>query len=212
MKRRYIVITCLGLAGGSAGFLFWSAVENNKIRTMTLSFGADSTSPAVVTHFAIESPITPVEPFIAHGMADISMPRSSSANVLGVPVDAKHDGIWQVSAQWVELPTNITWTATVDVPVKDLTIAYHAYELTVLFGPNGALTIASDKIGTELSDRLDVAFVCATMGAPPERVWKEAVNYFPALPVYMKFSPEAYQAARRSPRCPAPTGPSEEGE
>ncbi|WP_339110095.1 hypothetical protein [Thioclava sp. GXIMD4216] len=212
MKRRYIVITCLGLAGGSAGFLFWSA-SANKLESMSLRFGSESTSPAVVTHFAIEQPLAPVNPFLAASEAETGPPRGAGVSVLGVPVDAKHDGIWQVSAQWVELPTNITWTATVDVPIKDLTIASGAYQLTVLFGPNGALTIASDKIGNALSDLRDVAFVCATMGPPPERVWKEATNYFPQLPQYiMTFSDAEFQAARRSPRCPAPEGPSEGGE
>ncbi|MCE8442013.1 hypothetical protein [Rhodovulum sulfidophilum] len=172
--------------------------------SLTLGFGSGSTSPVVVTHFSIEQPLMPVSPFIAASEAERRLPRMAGANVLSVPQDRHRDGVWSLSAQWVELPTGKSWRASVEIPIRELTIAFDAYELAVLFGPNGELTIGSDRIGRSPSDRRDVVTVCAERVPSADKDWKAQTGYFPELPYVMKFSHQDYLAGLEAAKCPSP--------
>ena len=170
--------------------------------SLSLSFSSYSASPVVVTHFSIEQELAPITPEIASGEADLGMPRMAGAKALSLPHDKGRDGKWLVSAQWVELPTDKAWTSTIEVPIKDLSVAYDSYTLLVIFGPNGELLIGSDKIGNQSGDRVDVARNCGVRRPSADRVWRQETGYFPQLPIIMK-NPQ--KPANVSPFCPQPT-------
>ncbi|MFV0409256.1 MAG: hypothetical protein ACK5LJ_06045 [Paracoccus sp. (in: a-proteobacteria)] len=152
---------------------------------LTLSFGAYESSPVVLTHFAIEEPLAETQTVIVSGKADRAMPRTSGSNALSLPEDAGRDGKWRISAQWVELMTDRAWRGEISVPVSQLTRAYDAYELNVIFGPNGLLLIGSDRIGNQPGDRIDVAMDCAERIRAADHAWRRETGIFPELPALL---------------------------
>lgn len=85
---------------------------------MAFMFGSYWSSPVVVTHFAMEGPLGEIHPEIAGGRADGYGPRSGGAALVSAPGDVGRDGLWRLSAQWVELPTDKAWRAEVDIPIE----------------------------------------------------------------------------------------------
>lgn len=170
--------------------LFSGCLANSSPNDMTLTFGAYSASPVVLTHFSIESPLEDVPPQVIAEKSDVSWPRTGSTNLLSAPEDVNHDNIWHVSAQWVELPTDKAWRAEINVPVKSLTVtspdAMGSYNLGLIFGPNGLLLIGSDKAGNKASDKIDVAHICGQRVPPDDTAWRTKTGYFPELPIIMK--------------------------
>lgn len=190
MKRLILLFTplfCSGCLGGASA------------DTMALMFSSYWSSPVVVTHFAMEGPLGEIHPEIASGRADGDGARSGGAALLGPPADVGRDGLWHLSAQWVELPTDKAWRAEVDIPIKDLTIVRGSYELNVIFGPNGLLLIGSDKSGSTPDFHVDIVRTCGQRVPAADTAWRLRTGYFTGLPIIMKDLPPV-----TAPECPFP--------
>lgn len=178
----------LALAGVAAAAMAGGALAGGSDQ-MTLAFTSRTASPVVVTAFAIEQPLAPVAPFIAAGAADLSENRvDGGANAIAAPRDAGRDGVWVVSAQWVELPTGKAWQARAEVPVNRLSVAWGAYEVTVIFGPSGEMMIASDQTDATPVRRVDAARVCGARVPSADRDWRRETATFPELPAVLDYS------------------------
>lgn len=199
MKRAFVYGSALAIAATIAVMVVATPAAR-AADSLSLSFSSYSASPAVVTHFSIEQELAPINPEIASGEADLGMPRMAGAKVLSVPRDQGRDGKWVISTQWVELPTDKAWTSTIEVSIKDLSVAYDSYTLLVIFGPNGELLIGSDKIGNQPGDRVDVVRNCGVRRPSADRVWRQETGYFPQIPIIMKTPQKS-----ANPFCPWPT-------
>lgn len=190
MKYLALLLTSLSCSGCLAG----PSADH-----MALMFSTYWSSPVVVTHFAIEGPIGEIHPEIPGGRADNGGARSAGAALLGAPMDVGGDGLWHLSAQWVELPTDKAWRAEVDIPVEKLTVSRSSYQLNVIFGPNGLLLIGSDKIGNTPADHVDIVRSCGQRVPAADEKWRLKTGHFPGLPIIMKDLPTV-----TSPECPFP--------
>lgn len=153
---------------------------------LSLMFSTYWSTPVVLTHFSIEMPLGPVPEFIPGGRADRGPPRNAGSSVGGVPLDAGDDGLWRVSARWVELTTDHAWEAEVDVPIEELNLNFSHYALNVIMGPNGLLLIGSDKAGEGLSGIKDVARICGHRVPSDDKAWRLTAGELPGLSIIMK--------------------------
>ncbi|SFR34042.1 hypothetical protein [Litoreibacter janthinus] len=167
---------------------------------LALSFSAYKTTPVMVTHFSIEKPLAPTPPFIPGGIADEGPPRFAGVSSGDAPVDRGADGVWQVSARWVELTTDRAWEASVDVPVDEVNIDLGAYSLTVIMGPNGLLLIGSDLAGTQKSDMKDIARSCGARVPEDDKAWRLETEAHTGLKTIMS----APRGPVTNPECPTP--------
>ncbi|NHF74318.1 hypothetical protein [Paracoccus xiamenensis] len=149
---------------------------------LALSFGAYRSSPVLLTHFAIESPLAATPEMVVSGSAESAMPRAPGSSAISLPRDVGGDGKWQVRAQWIELQTNRAYQAELPVPVSALTEVYRAYELNVIFGPNGLMILGSDKAGNRASDRVDLVAGCGDRVPAADRAWGNETGRFTELP------------------------------
>jgi hypothetical protein len=160
---------------------------------LDLSFSSYWASPVVLVQFAIEQDLAPTEPLLVQGQDDVSLPRGSGGLALNLPPDVGNDGMWQISAEWVELGTDKAWRAQVDLPLDAITVNNGGHRVQLIFGPNGELLIGSDTIGTAQSDKIDLARVCGLRVPAADRAWRDAVDQFPELPdllAYTKLAPQ----------------------
>ena len=184
MTPRFVLIPLLALAALATGL--WTLTGRaDQNESLTLGFTSTAASPVVLTDFAIEQDLAPIEPTLVAGQADLAMPRMEGTNALTPPVDKGGDGIWSLSARWVELTTDRAYTARIDVPKDALTVAYGSYLLLVVFSPNGELLIASDTPGSSAANRRDVARTCADRAPEADRAWREDTGAFPEMGMLM---------------------------
>lgn len=205
-RRTYglALLAVMGLAGGGSLALWLSTPPH---RAVSLGFQAYRTAPAVVTQFAIEQPLTPIQPLIASGSADINIPRDSAGgSVLSLPNDVGGDGTWTISVEWVELPTDKAWTASATIAIEDLVRDTSTYHLLVILGPNGELLIGSDEARPDRSAQNDLARVCGTRVPAADKAWRLETGQFPELPRLLE-GIDSNSAAEDGPsHCPEPRG------
>ena len=135
------------LAGAVAALLGLGGQAASAADYLALSFGAYRSSPVLLTHFSVETALAPTPEMVVSGAAEGAMPRTAGSSAVNLPRDAGRDGKWTVSAQWIELQTNRAYRADLTVPIAALTEVYSAYELNVIFGPNGLMILGSDWVG-----------------------------------------------------------------
>lgn len=196
MNRITFGAAAVAVAGSLAAFLSPAIAQEG----LTLTFNSFGASPAVLTGFAIEQPLAPVPPELISGAADTQFPRIEGGNVLTAPKDAKRDGKWLISAQWVELGTDKAWKASVEIPIKAMTSDDIGYTLLVVFGPNGEMLIGSDRFSADPSARVDIADICGTRVPESDKAWRRETGYFPGLTSALSFM-KSHQAAGAKPLC-----------
>lgn len=194
-KMKRILLACLSLLPMGCR----SADANGM---MTLTFSVYESTPVVLTDFSMEQPLAPIMEQIVSHSVDVGQARGVGGAGISAPLDVDGDGLWRLSARWVELPTDRAWQATVDIPFKELTVSYDAYRVNVIFGPNGQLLIGSDKIGNKPSDQVDIVQVCGKRVPQADRAWRKEPGRFPELPIIMKDNPPVSPDTA----CPAPKG------
>ena len=165
-------VALLALGGQAA----WAA------EYLALSFGAYRSSPVLVTHFSIEAPLAVTPEMVVSGAAESAMPRAPGSSAISLPRDVGGDGKWVIRAQWIELQTNRAYRADLAVPVSTLTEVYRAYELNVIFGPNGLMILGSDRVGNRASDRVDLVAGCGDRVPGADRAWGNETGRFTQLP------------------------------
>ena len=170
------------LAGAVAALLGLGGQAASAADYLALSFGAYRSSPVLLTHFAIERALAPTPEMVVSGAAEREMPRTAGSSAVSLPRDAGRDGKWTVSAQWIELQTNRAYRADLTVPITSLTEVYSAYELNVVFGPNGLMILGSDKVGNRPSDRVDLVAGCGDRVPAADRAWGQETGRFTQLP------------------------------
>ncbi|MBA4490650.1 hypothetical protein [Paracoccus sp. S1E-3] len=148
---------------------------------LALSFGAYRSSPVLLTHFSVEAPLAPTPELVVSGAAEAEMPRTAGSSAVGLPRDAGRDGRWTVAAQWIELQTSRAYRAELTVPVSALTEVYGAYELNVIFGPNGLMILGSDRVGNSKADRVDLVAGCGDRAPRSDRDWGRETARFPEV-------------------------------
>lgn len=186
-----LLVALLGIGALATGFPAAQTASQ-----LALSFNSYQASPVVLTDFSIEQDLAPVPPTLIAGAADHEMPRLMGGAAISAPLDLHGDGIWLVSARWVELSTDKAWTARIEVPIQALDVAYDATTLLVVFGPNGEMLIGSDKIGDQPSDRVDVARVCGVRTPGADRAWRLETGLLPEIASIMaQFTPESGQSS-----------------
>ncbi len=166
----------LGALLGCAGQAAWA------VDYLALSFGAYRSAPVLLTHFSIEAPLAAMPETVVAGAAESAMPRAPGSSAVSLPRDQGGDGLWLVQAQWIELQTNRAYRADLAVPVSALTEVYRAYELNVIFGPNGLMILGSDKVGNRASDRVDLVAGCGDRVPAADRAWGKETRRFTQLP------------------------------
>ena len=149
---------------------------------LALSFGAYRSAPVLLTHFSIESPLAATPEMVVSGAAENTMPRAAGSSAISVPDDVGGDRKWKIQAQWIELQTNRAYRADLTVPISALTEVYRAYELNVIFGPNGLMILGSDKVGNRPSDRVDLVAGCGDRVPAADRAWGQETGRFTQLP------------------------------
>lgn len=194
-KRRFgRIIAALALLSGMAGQAAGAA------EYLALSFGAYRSAPVLLTHFSIEAPLAATPEMVIAGSAESAMPRAPGSNAISLPRDVGRDRKWTVSAQWIELQTSRAYRADLTVPVSALTEVFRAYELNVIFGPNGLMILGSDKAGNRASDRVDLVAGCGDRVPRADRAWGNETGRFTQLPqVRSHMRPVPAQTI-----CPAP--------
>lgn len=190
------------LAGLAAGVLGLGAQAALAADYLALSFGAYRSSPVLLTHFAIETALAPTPEMVVSGAAEREMPRTAGSSAISLPRDAGRDGMWTVSAQWIELQTNRAYRADLTVPVSALTEVYSAYELNVVFGPNGLMILGSDRVGNRKADRVDLVAGCGDRVPGSDRDWGRETGRFTQLPQVRR----NMSAVPARTVCPAPGG------
>lgn len=169
---------------------------------LSLNFTSFGASPVVLTGFAVEQPLAPIPPELIAGAADTEFPRLMGGRAVSAPSDAKRDGKWVISAQWVELATDKAWTARAEIPISALTFDETSYTLLLVFGPNGEMLIGSDRFSADPSARVDVARVCGTRLPQNDKAWRKETGYFPALATVLTFM-KTQQRSAAKPVCAA---------
>lgn len=173
---------------------------------LALEFSTTHAAPAVVTHFSIEQPLDRIPEELVSGRADDAgtLGRGGGASALITPPkDENRDGLWTISAQWVELKTSLAWTAAVDVPIEQLNINNSLISLLIIFGPNGEMTVGSDITRPDGADHHDIGHACGVRVPPADRAWKDDTDRFPEMNFIM--ASERPEVPTETP-CPAPTG------
>ena len=166
---------------------------------LTLSFGAYSSTPVVITHFGLETPAVEMQsPELASGDSDQYWPRTQGANAISTPPDAGNDGLWTLEMQWVELPTDRAWRAAIEIPYKKLKQP-DSTVLQIITGPNGLLLIGSDLAVGDQSGKRDIMRVCGKRMPSADYPWREKQDYWADLPAIMQNLP-----AVGSTECPSP--------
>lgn len=166
--------------------------------TLHLSFGAYTSTPVVITHFGLETPASEMPSYMtASGMSDREWPRSHSLHLISAPPDAGRDGLWRLEMQWVELPTDRAWRASIEIPYEELRQS-SGYELQVITGPNGLLLIGSDLPASDRSGLRDIVRTCGERVPSADHAWRNEDGYLPGLSYIMKDLPPV-----RDPECPA---------
>ncbi|WOI33342.1 hypothetical protein R1T40_00810 [Tritonibacter scottomollicae] len=197
------------LACGVVVALLMSRMGVGKMKpgSLTLGFGGFIASPVYVDYFSLEGAIRPINrDFLASGGVDIQLDRTGSGSrILNLPTDLGRDGEWTVSVQWVELPTDKAWSATISFDPHDLTYSGGSYVLLVMFGPNGELLIGSDEARPELSAHHDIAHICGTRVPEADHAWRLETGYFPQMPIIMNYYEEHRHEAKTPPYCPEPS-------
>ncbi len=165
---------------------------------LRLSFGSYASTPVVITHFGLETPASEMPSYMtASGMSDREWPRTHSANLISTPPDAGRDGLWRLEMQWVELPTDRAWRASIEIPYEKLRQP-DTYQLQVITGPNGLLLIGSDLSAPDRSGLRDIVRSCGERVPSADHAWRNEDGYLPGLSYIMKDLPPV-----RDPECPA---------
>ena len=170
------------LAGAVAVLLGLGGQAASAADYLALSFGAYRSSPVLLTHFSVETALAPTPEMVVSGAAEGAMPRTAGSSAVNLPRDAGRDGLWTVSAQWIELQTNRAYRADLTVPIAALTEVYSAYELNVVFGPNGLMILGSDRVGNRKADRVDLVAGCGDRVPGSDRNWGQETGKFTQLP------------------------------
>jgi hypothetical protein len=192
MRRAVWAVAAIAVCGAALGAYQWqAAAQDERFRSLGLSFTSYLAAPAVLQQFAIEQALAPVDPILVAGEADISMPRIGMMAAVTPPVDEGRDGKWLVSAEWVELTTDKAWKAVAEVPVDALDVSYDTYTLQVIFGPNGEMLIGSDKPGNTQADKVDIMRVCGERVPGADRAWQRETGYFPEIPDVLAYMANA---------------------
>lgn len=203
------VVLLFSLACGVFVALLMSQMNAGKMKpgSLTLSFGGFIASPVYIDYFSLEGTIRPINrDFLASGGVDIDLDRTGGGSrILNMPTDLGRDGEWTVSVQWVELPTDKAWSATISFDPHDLTYSGGSYTLLVMFGPNGELLIGSDEARPELSAHHDIAHICGTREPEADHPWREETGRFPEMPIIMAYYEEYRHKAKTPPYCPEPS-------
>ena len=170
------------LAGAVAALLGLGGQAASAADYLALSFGAYRSSPVLLTHFSVETALAPTPEMVVSGAAEGAIPRTAGSSAVNLPRDAGRDGKWTVSAQWIELQTNRAYRADLTVPIAALTEVYSAYELNVIFGPNGLMILGSDWVGNRKADRVDLVAGCGVRVPGSDRNWGQETGKFTQLP------------------------------
>lgn len=190
-----------GGAALAAAMLLAGAGAASAADSLTLTFGSYQSSPVLLTHFSIESPMAPTPEMVVISAAERQMPRTNGASAaISPPKDMGGDGKWKIAAQWIELQTSRAYRSELTIPVSGLTEAYGAYELNVIFGPNGLFLIGSDRISNRHEDRVDLAAGCGERVPSADRNWGEQTGRYPELPAVRNYM----QPVPAKTHCPPP--------
>lgn len=140
----------------SALFLFVGC-RGSAPKTLIISEGAYSSSPALVTQISIGDLNVLKTPRVVTGEAEKTQPRAMGASSFGWKGG---NGNARVIVSWVELLTGRAWRADTNVEIARLERnAYGAAEISVILGPHGLFVLASDPLPNE-GPNFDLVSVC----------------------------------------------------